>query len=151
MMDLGIIAATFVVMEPMTYLAHRYVMHGLGWVLHASHHRARVGRFEANDAFPVVFAGLTILAMAAGASWPSVHLLEVVGFGVTAYGMAYMFVHDVYIHARLGKLKSRRYLEWLKESHRIHHLYGAEPYGMLLPVVPAELRTRAAGASFSPT
>ena len=31
----------------------------------------------------------------------------------------------------------------LAEAHRIHHLYGGAPYGMLLPVVPAELRERA--------
>ena len=35
-------------------------------------------------------------------------------------------------------------LDHLADAHRIHHLYNAAPYGMLVPVVPAELRARAA-------
>ncbi len=118
--------------------------------LHRSHHRRTASRFEANDLFPVTFAGTTILAMAAGVSLPSLHLLYVVGVGVTAYGAAYAFVHDIYIHARLGRLPQMALFEWLKESHRIHHLFGGEPYGMLLPVVPGRLRQRAAAMATDP-
>lgn len=130
------VIAAFVLMEGFTYLAHRFVMHGVGMVLHRSHHSVRTTTFEANDAFPVIFAAVTIMAMAAGASAPSLHLLLVVGVGVTLYGMAYVFVHDVYIHERLGVLPRVALFERLKRSHAIHHLYGGEPYGMLLPIVP---------------
>ena len=34
-------------------------------------------------------------------------------------------------------------LDRLADAHRIHHLYNAAPYGMLLPIVPSELRERA--------
>lgn len=144
MPELAAGAAAFVAMEPLTYAAHRWVMHGMGWVLHRSHHRRHAARLEANDAFPVIFAALTIAAMALAAHVPSLHLLLAVGIGVTAYGAAYAFVHDVYIHARLRRLPVWAPLERLREAHTIHHLFGGEPYGMLCPVVPRELRARAA-------
>ena len=131
-------------MEAVSYLAHRFVMHGFGMGWHRSHHRRTESRFEKNDLFPVIFAGATILAMTAGTTLPSLHALYVVGIGVTLYGASYAFVHDVYIHGRLGRLPSMALFEWLKESHRIHHLFGGEPYGMLLPIVPKALRSKAA-------
>jgi len=150
MTNLAIAVAAFVLMEPVTYAAHRWVMHGVGMVLHRSHHSRAVTRFEANDLFPVAFASVTMLAMAAGVSLPQLHFLLVVGIGVTAYGASYLFVHDLYIHRRLGRLPTMAAIEYLKRAHAIHHLYGGEPYGMLLPVVPAALRERAAGATYDP-
>lgn len=139
-----IVVAAFVAMEGVSYLAHRFVMHGPGMGLHRSHHRRSAARFEANDAFPVAFAGVTILAMTAGATLPSLDVLFDVGVGVTLYGAAYAFVHDVYIHERLGSWVPRlAVLEWLKSSHEIHHLFGGEPYGMLFPIVGRDLRERA--------
>ena len=35
-------------------------------------------------------------------------------------------------------------LERLKEAHALHHRFGGEPYGMLCPVIPRQLRERAA-------
>jgi hypothetical protein len=50
----------FVLMEPFTYCAHRWVMHGLAKFLHESHHRnaarAVPALLEANDFFPVILA-----------------------------------------------------------------------------------------------
>jgi beta-carotene 3-hydroxylase len=142
---------SFVAMEPVTYAAHRWVMHGVGWVAHRSHHEgriteleARAGALEANDAFPCIFATVTVLAMAAGSHRSSLRALLSVGCGVTAYGVAYGLVHDIYIHARLGRPPRLALLERLKEAHRFHHLYGGEPYGMLCPIVPARVRALAA-------
>ncbi|MGH9127648.1 MAG: sterol desaturase family protein [Acidimicrobiales bacterium] len=147
----GTAIASFVVMEPATYAAHRWVMHGVGWVLHRSHHedrvtdlQARAAALEANDAFPVIFGTVTVLAMAAGSRRSSLRALVSIGCGVTAYGAAYGLVHDVYIHARLGPPPVVGLLERLKEAHRFHHAYGGEPYGMLFPVVPARVRALAA-------
>lgn len=148
--DLLLVVSALVVMEPVTYLTHRFVMHRFGMCLHASHHRRGTDRFELNDLYPVIFASVTVLAMAAGVTWPSLHVMFTVGIGVTLYGMAYLFVHDLYIHRRLGRLPQVAVLDRLKAAHRIHHLYGGEPYGMLVPVVPAELRKRAEKASFDP-
>jgi beta-carotene 3-hydroxylase len=134
----------FVLMEPLTYAAHRWVMHGAGWVLHRSHHRvAADGVLEANDWFPVIFAAVTIMAMAAGTISPTVHVLVPIGVGVTAYGAAYAFVHDVYIHGRFARIPTVRPLERFRAAHALHHRFGGEPYGMLCPVVPRSVKERA--------
>ena len=54
-------------------------------------------------------------------------------------------MHDVYIHGRVGWVRGRRIavLDRLADAHRIHHLYNGAPYGMLVPIVPADLRARA--------
>jgi beta-carotene 3-hydroxylase len=64
----------------------------------------------------------------------------------------YALVHDVYIHGRLGWFRNRRIAAFdrLADAHRIHHLYNAAPYGMLLPVVPAGLRERASRTERDP-
>jgi beta-carotene 3-hydroxylase len=140
----AVVAISFVLMEPFTYLAHRFVMHGfaLGW--HRSHHGTRVGRFERNDLFPVTFAGVAMVVIAAGFNVPHFGRLVSVVAGVGAYGAAYVFVHDVYIHRRLPRFQARvPVLELLSDAHALHHRFGGEPYGMLFPVVPASVRARA--------
>ena len=64
--DVLLAVLVLVVMEPLTALTHRWVMHGGGWGWHRSHHRPATGRFEANDLYPVVFAGLTIAVLCVG-------------------------------------------------------------------------------------
>jgi len=147
---LGIVA--FVVMEPVTALLHRVLFHGrLGYSLHRSHHVTGNARFEANDLYPVMLAAVTIVAIWLGVQVEALAFLAPVGAGVTAYGAAYAFVHDVYIHRRIPLLPAKvRVLEPLREGHRIHHLYSGAPYGMLLPVVPAALRARASGTAVDP-
>jgi beta-carotene 3-hydroxylase len=145
-------AVAFVVMEPVTYAVHRWVMHGLGERLHRSHHQPPKGRWEANDAFPVLFASVVLVALALGFNVGGLGALVPIGVGITLYGLAYALVHDVYIHGRLPLFRGRRFalLDRLADAHRIHHLYNGEPYGMLLPVVPAELRERAARTTRDP-
>jgi beta-carotene 3-hydroxylase len=131
-------------MEPVAYLAHRFVMHGPGMAWHRSHHLPRQGLVERNDRFPLVFGTATFLAMLAGALVPAVALLLPVGAGVTAYGVVYALVHDGYIHRRIPGFGWRAGpFDHLAEAHALHHRFGGEPYGMLLPVVPAALRARA--------
>jgi beta-carotene 3-hydroxylase len=143
--DLRAAGAAFVVMEPVAYLGHRFVMHGIGWALHRSHHRLRkAGRWlEANDAFPAAFAALTVSAMAIGTSKRRLRILVPVGAGVTAYGAAYFFVHDVSAHGRLGGPAPGGPVAELARRHWLHHRFGGEPYGMLAPVLPSELKARA--------
>lgn len=139
----------FVVMEPVTYLAHRFVMHGLGARLHRSHHRRWPSRragdpfFEANDAFPAVFAAGTLIALTAGFNVGGLGVLVPVCTGVTLYGVAYAYVHDGYIHGRVPVGRRSARLDHLAEAHALHHRFGGEPYGMLLPIVPTALRERA--------
>lgn len=145
-MSCVLVLAAFVVMEPLTAATHRWVMHGVGAWLHRSHHRpGRRRGWERNDWFPVMFAAVVLLGLWAGFNVERLAALVPVGVGVTAYGIAYAVVHDGYIHRRIAVFGDRRIavLDRLADAHRIHHLYNAAPYGMLLPVVPAELRARA--------
>lgn len=145
----AVVVAAFVVMEPVTYLAHRYVMHGLGRRLHRSHHRRWPARaegepfFEANDAFPAAFTGVVVVAMAAGFNVDGLGVLLPVTVGVTLYGLAYALVHDGYIHRRIPVRGRHPVLDRLAEAHALHHRFGGEPYGMLVPIVPASVRARA--------
>ncbi|HVE45177.1 MAG TPA: sterol desaturase family protein [Acidimicrobiales bacterium] len=151
MASLLIVLVSLVSMEAVSYLTHRFVMHGFGIGLHKSHHQPSDGGFELNDLYPLMFSSVAIMAFAAGTFLPSLRPLVLVGAGVTLYGVSYLFVHEIYIHRRVALIRGQhRLLEWLKSSHRIHHLYGGEPYGMLLPLVPRELRERAALSSRDP-
>src|SRR5690606_41265381 len=88
-------------MEAFACYAHKYVMHGWGWGWHRSHHEPRVGWFETNDLYAVVFAGVAIVLIALGtAGW---HPLEWVGAGMTAYGFLYFLAHDRSEERRVGK------------------------------------------------
>ena len=150
MTSIAIVVAALCAMEGVSCFTHRFVMHGFGIGLHRSHHRSSDGGFELNDLYPLMFSSVAISAFAIG-TLASLRALLLVGTGITLYGVSYLFVHEIYIHRRLDLVKGRyRALEWLKASHRVHHLYGGEPYGMLLPLVPRELRRRAATAPWDP-
>jgi len=162
-----VVLGAFVGMEAVSYLAHRFLMHGPGMGWHRSHHVQTEGPFEKNDLYPLTASSVAISAFALGTWGPQVRPLVLVGAGMTLYGLSYLFVHEVYIHGRLGsgRLGSPtvrpgapaapprgvpRVLERLKDAHRIHHLFGGEPYGMLLPIVPRALRERAAATPRDP-
>lgn len=141
MRSLLVAAGSFVAMEPITALTHRAVMHGFGRPLHRSHHRRvrsgeREQRWEANDAFPLIFAAIVVVGLAVGFNVQGWDVLVPVGIGVTCYGAAYALVHDVYTHRRLRLFGDRRVhvLEHLAGKHREHHTHGGAPYGMLLPI-----------------
>lgn len=137
-----LVVVAFLGMEAVSYTAHRWVMHGFAMSWHRSHHLPPRGPLERNDLFPVCFSVIGLLLFI-GASL-GVGSLWWVGLGVTAYGACYLFVHDVYIHRRLPvRVPPLRYLEWLRGAHRAHHASGAEPYGMLLPLVRGEGRDAA--------
>lgn len=150
--SLLLVVVAFALMEPITAATHRWVMHGVGEFLHRSHHQIRLGRWERNDWYPVLFAAVVNVGFLVGFNVDGWSALVPVGIGVTLYGAAYGFVHDVYIHRRFGGLGGRRIalLDRLADAHRIHHLYGGAPYGMLVPVVPSELRERAARTDRDP-
>jgi beta-carotene 3-hydroxylase len=134
----------FATMEMVSYVAHRFVMHGAGMVWHRSHHVPTEGPFERNDLFPLCFSAVGVALFALATVGPAVEPLLWVAIGVTAYGAAYLAVHEVVIHRRLPvRVPTNAYLEWLREAHRVHHRFGGEPYGMLLPLVPRALRARA--------
>jgi beta-carotene 3-hydroxylase len=149
--QVAVAAAGFVAMEAVSYATHRWLMHGRGMPWHRSHHPPGTHGFEKNDLFPATFAGGAVAVFALAAVKPRLAPLRWFAAGVTGYGLCYATVHEVLVHHRLPISVPRRgYTRWLDDSHRIHHLFGGEPYGMLLPLVRPELRRRAAESTRSP-
>lgn len=121
----------FFAMEPLTWLIHRYVMHGFLWILHKDHHdHSNEGALEKNDYFFVIFAIPAIILIFYGTHAESA-LQITIGFGITAYGMAYFFVHDIFIHQRLGILKNTQnpYLLSIRRAHKQHHKHLGKEEG----------------------
>jgi beta-carotene 3-hydroxylase len=148
MRALVVAVVAFAAMEPITAATHRFVMHGIGMALHRSHHGRTHRGWEANDAYPVMFAAVVCLGLWIGFHAPRLADLVPIGVGITAYGVAYALVHDVYIHHRLRWFGDRRpaQLERLSAAHELHHRFGGAPYGMLAPIVPPAIRARASAA-----
>lgn len=127
-----ILLVSCVAMEFVSYLAHRFVYHGFGWKLHRSHHEPRKGMFELNDIFPLIFSSIAISVMLFGLSDPSRSDIVAMSIGISAYGLIYFFIHDLYVHRRARGLRLRiPFLMKLKRAHAIHHAFGGEPYGLL--------------------
>ena len=144
-------AAGFATMEAVSYATHRWWMHGRGMPWHRTHHPPAEHGFEKNDLFPASFAAGSVVVFALAATRPRLAPLRWLCTGVTTYGICYAGVHEVFVHRRLRvQLPRWRYLRWLEDSHRIHHLFAGEPYGMLLPIVRPELRERAAASTRTP-
>jgi beta-carotene 3-hydroxylase len=148
----GLVAvAAFVAMEGVSALTHRFVMHGRGMVWHRSHHVPGPGRLERNDLFPVCFSAVGVTLFAVATLGP-VGPLVWVAVGVTAYGAAYLLVHELVIHRRLPVPVPRAaVLDWWRDAHRVHHRHGGAPYGMLVPVVSRDRRRRAREAAATGT
>jgi len=133
-----IITGTFIAMEGVAWLAHKYIMHGLLWILHKDHHNPvlKTGFWERNDFFFLIFAIPGILCLFAG-SYKNIAPLLFVGMGITLYGACYFFVHDIFIHQRFKILRNSQhwYLKAIRRGHKMHHKHlgkeDGECFGML--------------------
>ena len=142
--------ATILGMELFAYAAHRWVMHGPGWFLHASHHRPRPGAFEANDLYAVLFALPSILLLLGGVQfgWGSGYAW--VGAGIAAYGAIYFGFHDVMVHRRMRHRYVPRstYMKRIVQAHRLHHAVetreGTVSFGFLWAPRPEALKAELA-------
>jgi len=129
---------TFLCMEAVTWLTHKFVMHGLLWYFHEDHHQPRYqNRFERNDIFFVIFAVPSILLFYTGAN-NGINYKFFIGLGVLLYGISYFLIHDVLIHQRFKWFRNtnNKYLLGLRKAHKIHHKHlgkeNGECFGMLL-------------------
>jgi beta-carotene 3-hydroxylase len=143
---LAIVLGTVVAMEALAWAVHRHVMHGWGWGWHRSHHEPRHGRFETNDLYALVFAGISLLFFTLLARlWPPFWW---VGVGTVLYGLLYALLHDGLVHRRLGFGLSPRsgYLKRLVQAHRLHHAVrgrdGAVSFGFLYAPPVQSLKRR---------
>lgn len=170
MVALGMLIG-FPAMEAIAWAMHKWIMHGPLWILHRSHHRlgmegkegketgedGKAGkdgkgkwRWEANDAFGIFFAGISIALIAIGVAGRPFRLG--LGVGMALYGLAYALVHDAVAHGRFGgsRMPRNAYLRRLVRDHRVHHsrdrLDGTRNFGFLLPS-PRKVRTKGDGST----
>lgn len=126
-----IIIGTFIAMEGVAWLTHKYVMHGLFWHLHSDHHKKDDPNFfEKNDYFFVIFAVPGIICLALGTIYTNYIVLSI-GIGITIYGGAYFFVHDIFIHQRFKVLRftDNWYFKAIRRAHKIHHKHISKEHG----------------------
>lgn len=137
LLNIGIVLLTFVVMECITWLTHKYIMHGLFWNLHEDHHNKTPHFFEKNDWFFVFFAFISMFFFGMGNFVEGYRFMFYIGIGVTLYGIAYFLVHDVFIHQRFRWFTRTNniYFRALRKAHKVHHKHmgkhEGECFGML--------------------
>ncbi len=126
----------FFLMEGVTWLTHKFVMHGFLWYLHEDHHQPKGDVFEKNDAFFLIFAIPSWLCIMLGLM-NQVYWVVSIGAGIAMYGLAYFIVHEIIIHQRF-KLFSRwnsTYVRTIRWAHKMHHKHlnkeDGESFGML--------------------
>ncbi len=144
-------------MEGVAYFAHKYVMHGFGWVLHESHHRPREGLFELNDLYAFIFAIPSIVLIYFGNNGHPWALWA--GLGVAGYGLIYFGFHDVIVHRRIHHnwRPRSRYMQRIVHAHRLHHALeekeGAVSFGFVyappVPKLRAQMKAMEAARSTS--
>lgn len=127
----------FCIMEVVTWLTHKYVMHGFLWYFHRDHHQPGYPHpFEKNDFFFVIFAMPSILLFHFGLV-NGIDYRFFIGLGIFLYGLCYFLVHDVLIHQRFKWFKKTKnpYLIGLRKAHKRHHKHlgkeEGECFGML--------------------
>jgi len=133
---IGIVLLTFFLMEGITWLTHKYVMHGFLWYLHEDHHQPSPGFFEKNDAFFLIFAIPSWLCIMLGLQH-GVYWAAAIGFGIAMYGLGYFIVHEVIIHQRFKWFtrSNNSYVRTIRWAHKMHHKHlgkeDGESFGML--------------------
>lgn len=132
--------STFLTMEFMAWFTHKYVMHGFLWSIHKDHHKKdHDSWFERNDLFFIFYAVISVTCFV---TWSEgfFDFGLAIGSGILAYGIAYFFVHDIFIHQRFKLLRNanNRYAKAVRRAHKMHHKHigkeKGECFGML--VVP---------------
>ena len=130
-MNILITIFVFIAMEPMTWLIHKYVMHGFLWILHKDHHdHSNEGELEKNDYFFIIFA-IPAIALFYFGALGGYNYLFFIGLGITLYGVAYFFVHDIFIHQRI-KIFSKTnhpYFLAIRRAHKQHHKHIGKEEG----------------------
>lgn len=127
---------TFFLMEGVTWLTHKYIMHGFLWYLHKDHHQPQQGFFEKNDAFFLIFAIPGWLCIMLGCMYKNWWVVSI-GSGITLYGVAYFLIHEIIIHQRfkIFTRSNNRYIKAIRWAHKMHHRHlnkeDGESFGML--------------------
>lgn len=134
-----LVLGTFFFMEFVAWFTHKYIMHGIFWYFHKDHHtHENEGFFEKNDFFFLIFATPSIILILLGWENGATDPRLWIGFGIMLYGMAYFFVHDIFIHQRfkIFRRSDHPYFRAIRKAHKVHHKKmtkeDGECFGMLL-------------------
>ena len=138
LINILIVIGTFFFMEGVAWFTHKYIMHGILWSWHRSHHKVHNHALEMNDLFAVVFSIPSILTIYLGYNnYKEFWWLLYIGIGILGYGIFYFIFHDVIVHRRIKipfKAKSK-YMKRIMRAHYVHHekhtKEGAEAFGFL--------------------
>jgi beta-carotene 3-hydroxylase len=119
---------TFFFMEGVAWFTHKYIMHGVMWTWHKSHHVHHNEPLEKNDLFAVVFAVVSITTFALGTYVEGLWFLFWIGLGVAFY----VIVHR---RIRIKFIAKHPYMKRIMKAHYVHHKVhtreGAEAFGFL--------------------
>lgn len=133
-----IVIGTFLFWEFVAWFTHKYVMHGVLWTWHQSHHTVHDHALEKNDWFAVVFSipSIALIYYSTIATY-NPYLLSV-GIGIFCYGLFYMVFHDIIVHQRIKWRPKNRssYLNRMIHAHYVHHAKhtkeDCEAFGFLI-------------------
>lgn len=132
-----IVVGTFLFWEFVAWFTHKYIMHGILWTWHRSHHTVHDHSVERNDLFAVVFSIPSIALFYYFSLVVYNPYMLAVGLGIFCYGLFYLVFHDIIVHQRIRwrPAKKSRYLERMIHAHYVHHSKhtkeGCEAFGFL--------------------
>ena len=133
----GIMVVTFLFWEGVAWFTHKYIMHGLLWRWHKSHHTVHHHAVEKNDLFALVFS---MPSIALFYYFTQVHFnpyMIAVATGILCYGVFYFLFHDIIVHQRIKWRPAKKppYLQRMIHAHYVHHSKhtkdGCEAFGFL--------------------
>jgi beta-carotene 3-hydroxylase len=115
--------ATFLFWEFVAWCSHKYIMHGILWRWHKSHHTRHDHALEKNDLFAVVFSIPSIGLFYYFSQIQYNPYMLAVALGIFCYGLFYLVFHDVIVHQRIKWRPSKRstYLQRMINAHYVHH------------------------------
>lgn len=132
-----IVIGTFLLWEVVAWFTHKYIMHGILWTWHKSHHTAHDHTLEKNDLFAAVFSIPSIALFYYYSQTEYNPYMLSVGLGIFCYGVFYFVFHDIIVHQRLKWRPAKRsaYLQRMIHAHYVHHSKhskdGCEAFGFL--------------------
>jgi beta-carotene 3-hydroxylase len=132
-----IVIGTFLFWEMVAWFTHKYIMHGVLWSWHKSHHTVHDHTLEKNDLFAVVFSLPSIALFYYFSVVTYNAYMLAVATGIFCYGAFYFLFHDIIVHQRIRWRPEKRskYLQRMINAHYIHHnkhtRKGCEAFGFL--------------------
>lgn len=123
LINILIVIGVFLFMEFVAWFSHKYIMHGILWTWHRSHHKVHNHSLERNDLFAVVFSIVAIFLFYYSTYQMESFYLTSVAIGILCYGIFYFVFHDVIVHRRIKIPFNARnpYLKRIINAHYVHH------------------------------